>query len=352
MIYKVLYVLLFIGGFVLSTQAWATDNISNNQGKLPKILLDTDPGGDDIFALLWLQSLVKQGKAEIVAVTTVDGNVRSQYTFAGASKILTLGGFGQVEVGRGVPVHTKDATGFHGADGMGNLSQTLPASKHNFAKARYADDIIIEKLNAMPGEITLIAIGPLTNLAAAEEKSPGILAKAKEIIIMGGAFNQGGNITSHAEFNIHYNPEAAQKVFASRDDIVVLPLDITVKIIFTTDLAKQMSQVNPESQLAQFLVALCEFMTKTNMSYKATQGKNGFIVHDAATLAYLFYPETLLLRRAKIRVETQGKWTRGQTLIDNRHTAKTGANAWVALQVDEINLLAILVEDLKVLINK
>jgi inosine-uridine nucleoside N-ribohydrolase len=292
-------------------------------------------------------------KAELVAVTTVDGNVRSQYTFAGASQILSLGGFDQVEIGRGVPVHeqTEDAAGIHGADGMGNLSRTLSPPKHNFAEARYADDIIIEKLSATPDEITLVAVGPLTNLAAAEDKSPGILAKAKEVVIMGGAFRRGGNITSHAEFNIYYNPEAAQKVFASRDDIVVLPLDVTRKILFTTELAHAIGRVNPENQIAKFIVALCDFMTKTTLSYRANQGNNGFFVHDASTLAYLFYPETLLLRRANVRVETQGKWTRGQTLFDDRHFAKTGINAWVALQVDEINLLTILAEDLKVLIN-
>jgi hypothetical protein len=110
---------------------------------------------------------------------------------------------------------------------MGNLSQTLPETKRKFTKARYADDIIIEKLNATPGQIMLITVGPLTNLAAAENKSPGILAKAKEVIIMGGTFLHKGNITSHAEFNIYSNPKAAQTVFASRNDIVVLPLDVT-----------------------------------------------------------------------------------------------------------------------------
>ena len=85
------------------------------------------------------------------------------------------------------------------------------------------------------------------------------------------------------------------------------------------------------------------------MGYKATDGIRGFHVHDASTLAYLFYPETLLFRRARVRVETQGQWTRGQTVFDDRHVAKTEANAWVALEVDSVNLLAILSEDLKLL---
>jgi inosine-uridine nucleoside N-ribohydrolase len=301
---------------------------------------------------LWLQSLAKQGFAEIVAVTTVDGNVENRFTFANASKTLDLGGFGHVEVGRGARMRepAEDAAHIHGADGMGGLAKTLPAAKRQLSQARDADDIIIDKLRGAPDEITLVAIGPLTNLAAAEKKRPGILAKAKEVVVMGGAFRRKGNITSHAEFNIHYDPDAARKVFSARDDLVVLPLDVTQQVTLTTEHAGAISRAAPESPIGQFMVALCKFMSKTSMSYRATKGVRGFHVHDAATLAYLFYPETLMLRRARVRVETRGEWTRGQTVFDDRHLAKTGANAWVAMQVDSLNLLAVLAEDLKVLI--
>lgn len=316
----------------------------------PKIILDTDPGGDDIFAFLWLLGLVKQGLAELVAVTSADGNVAAKRTFSSASQILNLAGFPHIKVGRGVPIKgeaVEDAAHIHGSDGMGNLSHTLPAATHTFEKARYSDEIIIDELNAAPGEITIVAIAPLTNLAAAETKSPGILKKAKEIVIMGGAFFCPGNVTPHAEFNIWFNAEAAQIVFDSRDDIVVMPLDVTRHLIFTRDMVQAVSQANSESKLAQFLIALCEFMIGTALSYRETARIPGFLVHDAATLGYLFYPETLMLRRAKVRVETKGEWTKGQTLIDSRLAAKTGANAWVALQVDESKFFTSFVEDLK-----
>jgi len=349
-------ILFILTGIMLSLTALATQAGDTPDKRPPiKILLDTDPGGDDVFALLWLQSLAKQRVAEIVAVTTVEGNVQSKYTFANASKILTLGGFDAVEVGRSVPLKERKCKGaphIHGADGMGNLSQTLPKPPHNFDEARRADDIIIEKLKTAPGEITLVAIGPLTNLAAAEEKSPGILAKAKEVVIMGGAFHRRGNISSHAEFNIYCNPEAAAKVFASRDDIVVMPLDITHQILFGKAQANAILAVAPQSELALFINQLSEFMFKTAQMFRATDGKIRFIVHDASTLAYLFYPETLQFRRAQVRVETQGLYSTGQTLFDDRHGAKTGANAWVALDVDETNLLAILTEDFKALVKK
>lgn len=324
------------------------------QLSIPKIILDTDPGGDDIFAILWLLCFVKQGLAELVAITSADGNVAAERTFANASQILGLAGFPHIQVGRGVPIEgtiVEDAAHIHGSDGMGNLSQTLPAATHTFEKARYSDEIIIDELNAAPGEITIVAIAPLTNLAAAETKSPGILKKAKEIVVMGGAFFCPGNVTPHAEFNIWFNPKAAKIVFSSRDDIVVMPLDVTRHLIFTREMAQTISLNNSHSEFSQFLMTLCEFMIGTALGYRETLGIPGFLVHDAVTLGYLFYPETLMLRRSKVQVETTGEWTRGQTLIDSRCLPKIGANAWVALQVDERKFFHSLIEDLKQLIR-
>lgn len=327
----------------------------SDSSRVVKVILDTDPGGDDAFALLWLQSLAKQGIAEIVAVTTVNGNVRARQTFSGASQLLALGKFDHVEVGRGVVAETEtgigDASHIHGNDGMGNLSTTLPRSSLVYEDALFADDLLITKLNEMPGEIIVIAIGPLTNLAAAERKAPGTLRKAKEVIIMGGAFHTYGNVTPHAEFNIAFDPEAAQIVFSSRDDFVVIPLDVTHHLIFTPEMANQIRQVKLNSAIAQFIVSLCDFMTQTSLAYRETKGVPGFLVHDAATIAYLFYPETLAFRRAQVEIETQGTETRGKTLIDDRHVPKSNTNAWIAMQVNAIEALAILVEDLKFMVR-
>lgn len=320
---------------------------------IPKIILDTDPGGDDIFALLWLQSLVKQGLAELIAVTATGGNVSTEKTFSSASRILSLGGLPDVEVGRGgAAAHSpNDASHIHGSDGMGNLSSQLPAPAHNYEMARRSDDLLIERLNAMPGEITIVAIAPLTNLAAAEKKAPGILRKAREIIIMGGAFNCSGNITSHAEFNVWFDSEAAEIVLNSRCDLVIIPLDVTRRLIFTREMAQSIVQSNPHRELAQFLINLCEFMIGTALEYRETDGISGFLVHDAATLGYLFYPETMMWKRARVQIETQGEWTQGQTLIDDRNLAKQPANAWVATEVDAARFFTSLIEDLKRLIS-
>ncbi len=325
-----------------------------NSPSIPKIILDTDPGGDDIFAFLWLQSLSKQGCLELIAVTTAEGNVSARRTFANASQILSLGGLSTVEIGRGVLIQresAEDAAHIHGSDGMGNLSTTLPKPLNHYETARYSDDIIIDKLNAMPGEITLIAIAPLTNLAAAEEKSPGILKKAKEIVVMGGAFLCPGNVSPHAEFNIWFNSAAAKIVFESRDDLAVMPLDVTRHLIFTREMAHTIVQTNPDSEIAEFMENLCEFMIQTALTYRETEGTKGFLVHDAATIGYLFYPETLTFCRANVHIETKGEWTRGQTLIDRRHQVKQQANAWVALHIDQAGFFTSFVEDLKTLIG-
>lgn len=164
---------------------------------------------------------------------------------------------------------------------------------------------------------------------------------------MGGAVRHRGNVTAQAEFNIHFDPEAAERVFASRADVVVLPLDVTSRIDFTKQHAELIRQAAPHHAVTRLVRALTQFLTRTSMTYRDTDGVAGFHVHDAATLAYLFYPETLSLQRAKVQVETKGQWTRGQTVIDQRHDAKTEPNAWVAVQVDATNLLAILVEDIR-----
>lgn len=336
--------------------AVAEEGEVNNQTSRPRrILFDTDPGGDDIFALMWLQSLAKQGHAEIVAVTTVAGNVGGEQTFANAGRILALGGFTDVEVGR-CSVRKEqdvDAAHIHGDDGVGDLSDRLPAATAHFRDARLSADIIVEKLASQPGDITLVAVGPLTNLAAAEKQRPGILQKAREVVVMGGAFRHRGNITATAEFNIFCDPEAAETVFSSARDIVVLPLDVTTQINFTPEHALAIHQVAEDPTVAEFIVELTHFLTKTTKGFRDTDGEAaGFHVHDAATLAYLFHPQTLLLQRAEVRVETKGQWTRGQTVYDQRNGAKWQANAWVAQQVDAPNLLAILSEDLKLLCAK
>lgn len=319
-----------------------------------KILLDTDPGGDDVFALLWLQSLVRQGLAEWVAVTTAEGNVGARRTFATASQLLQLCGMEQVPVGRGVLVENLgvgNAAHIHGDDGIGNLSATLPPPTHEWDAAAGSDRLIIECLERDPGAVTVVAIGPLTNLAAAEQRRPGILKLAREIVIMGGAFNLGGNVTPHGEFNITYNPEAARTVFASREDLVMISLDVTRHLILTRNVGDRIAEVNPESAIVKFIMGLIDFMIETALKHRRTRGIPGFLVHDAATVAYLFYPELFKFYRAQVTVETGGESTRGMTWFERAPKAKPRANTWVVSDVDTELFFALLIEDFKELIR-
>lgn len=319
-----------------------------------RLILDTDPGGDDSFALLWLLSLRQQSGADLVAITTTAGNVAAPRTFTNASQVLHLLGASVIPIGRGVNSSTltaEDAAHIHGNDGTGNLATTLPAPTHDFESAPFSDDLIIDRLTADPGEITLVAIGPLTNLAAAEAKHPGILQQAKEVVIMGGAFHCSGNVTAQAEFNIWFNPEAAATVFSSRNDVVVLPLDITTQLQFTPAMAAAVVRANPTAPIAQFLAHLCDFMVSTALGYRETRGAPAFLVHDAAAVAYLFYPEVFTFRRGEVQIETQGQWTRGQTSLSDRPVAKTNPNTWVALQVDAELFFTHFLADLQQLIE-
>ncbi|MGF1514441.1 MAG: nucleoside hydrolase [Elainellaceae cyanobacterium] len=316
-----------------------------------KIILDTDPGGDDSIALLWLWSLEQQHLASLVAVTAADGNVSAQQTFENAHRLLHLVG-AKVPVGKGSPVEAiaQDASYIHGADGLGGLSQALPLPDP-ISNPPAAADLLIDRLAAQPHRLSVVAIGPLTNLAAAEKKRPGILSLAKEIVIMGGAIAHPGNVTPQAEFNIWFNPEAAAAVLASRSDIVLMPLDVTSRLLFTTAMAEAIYQSNPHSMVAQFIRSLCQFMNTTAYGYRETDG-SAFLVHDAATLAYLVYPQLFTFRRAYVTVETQGILTRGQTLVDNRAGPEQPANVWVATGVNPSAFFTCLQHDLKHLVQK
>lgn len=311
------------------------------------VILDTDPGGDDVVALFWLAALQASKLIELVAVTTVDGNVSAAQTFRNASQVLARLQQATVILGQGQQGsgQTDDASHIHGADGLGGLSQVLEPPSHDRETAPWSEDVIIQQLETRPHEVTVVAIGPLTNLAAAERTRPGILQLAKEIVLMGGAFTCPGNITAQAEFNIHFNPDAAQTVLASRQDVVILPLDVTRTLLFTRDQVRSLGQTFHHHPAAGLLVELCEWLITTAMAYRETSGQPGFLVHDAAAIAYLCYPHLFTFQRSQVQVETLGQWTLGQTVSDRRLLPQF-ANSWVAQTVDSEQFFTCLLGDL------
>jgi inosine-uridine nucleoside N-ribohydrolase len=320
-----------------------------NRDRKRPIILDTDPGGDDLFALFWLLSLVRQDVADLVAITTAAGNVSAQRTFTNASQVLRLFRQETIAIGRGTDSETtsENASHIHGNDGMGNLSTHLPSASHDFASAPQSADLIVEHLSAHPGEMTLVAVAPLTNLAAAETQCPGILQKAREIVIMGGAIRCPGNVTPQAEFNIWFDPTAATTVFQSRANITLLTLDVTHQLRLTPAMVQSVVAGHPFEPRSQFLTQLCEFMVSTALGYRETGGLPAFLVHDAAAIGQVFYPELFSFKRVAVQIETQGQWTKGQTIVGDRRFATPHLNAWVALEVDEGQFFTNLLADLR-----
>ncbi len=227
------------------------------------VLMDCDPGNDDIFAILWAMIAHQHDYIDLKGVTTLGGNVSADLTYRNVLRMRDFAGI-DVPVGKDLrPVEgAGDASHIHGADGIGGLSSMLPEVQEP-SQTLDSVQMIIDELHANEGLLTLLVTGPMTNLAAAEAREPGILQKAKYIIAMGGSFHEGGNVTPTSEFNIWYDAESAEKVFQSTDNIVLIPLDVTQSFVFRSeDTEAFLSQVN-HGYKAEFLRKLTDAVINT-----------------------------------------------------------------------------------------
>lgn len=288
-----------------------------NVGAKPLVWVDCDPGGDDTFALMWLFALQNKGHCKVIGISTSEGNVRAPLTYAAADKVAMIcqsktqicaqtpleARFGTHEERRAARLRAKqdasvsggDATHIHGSDGMGGLSHRMQGSGNEYEDAAESYEALSEALFQYPRQLVLLVIGPHTNLHDAETHEPGIMMLTRDIIIMGGAFNVGGNITPTSEFNIWKDPQAAQTVIQGKGkkSIMIMPLDVTAKMVLTKDLVDQMTRqpttIDPGAMYtcdvlgkAAFLNDLAQFMIKSNMGFRCTKGQTGFLVHDAS----------------------------------------------------------------------
>lgn len=187
----------------------------------------------------------------------------------------------------------------------------------------------------------------MTNLALAEEKEPGILQKCKKIIAMGGAVGIHGNITPVAEFNVFYDAPSAAKVFASTENIMLAPLDITTSMVFTEEDTENCFKHINHSEKQNFVRELTKFTIGTNMMFRETAYEKGFFVHDAHTVGLLLYPHIYTGTFHNVVVETQGEFTKGQTIVDTRNHARVINNCYVATGFNKALFLEAISEDLK-----
>lgn len=281
------------------------------------VIFDTDPGIDDAMALYLL---ARHPVLDLRAITTVFGNASIDVTSRNGQLLAAL--FDQqVPVAKGAagPLHVDAEREFsvhvHGDDGVGGMAAMIERAEAPALDARPAYQLICDMVNAEPGAITLIAVGPLTNLALALRHDPGIAAKVHRVIVMGGAFGtqaRCGNVTPVAEANIINDPEAADLVFSADWPVVIVGLDVTHETVMTESYLSSLQ--GRGGKVGDFLWQATRHYQDF---YQSVDGINGVYAHDASAIVYAIEPEAFTLRAGPVRVVTEGI-ARGQTIQDFR----------------------------------
>ncbi|MBB5154001.1 nucleoside hydrolase [Saccharopolyspora phatthalungensis] len=270
-----------------------------------KILIDCDPGIDDALALALAHG---SPEVDIVGVTTVAGNVGLEHTTDNALRLRDFYGM-EAPVARGAarPLVRESLTAadVHGNTGLGGVVLPEPKSKPS---DRHAVDFIIDALAAAPGEISLTAVGPLTNIALALHKEPRITEWAKEFVIMGGSYTRG-NTNPAAEFNILADPEGAAVAFNAPWRTVMIGLDLTYQARATAAVRSRFTSLG---RLDTELITPGLDFYGQHISYR----DEGPAIHDACAVAYVIDPGLFQTRSARVDVETQGRFTSGMTVTD------------------------------------
>ena len=305
-----------------------------------RIIIDTDPGQDDAVAILLA---LGSAELEVVAITAVAGNVPLKLTEKNARKICELGGRPDIKVYAGAirPLMRSLVTAeeVHGKTGLNGPD--LPEPKMKLQDEHAVDFIVRTLMEEESGAITLCPLGPLTNIALALIREPKIAPRIKEIVLMGGGFFEGGNITPSAEFNIYVDPHAAEVVLRSGVPIVMMPLDVTHKALTS---AKRIEAVRAlGTRVGEAIAQMLEFFERFD---EEKYGTDGGPLHDPCVIAYLLKPELFTGRSCNVAVETASELTMGMTVIDWWGVTKRPKNAMVMRDIDSDGFFALLTERL------
>jgi purine nucleosidase len=277
------------------------------------LIIDCDPGTDDAIAILL--AFASPDELDLLAITTLGGNVGADLTARNACIIRQISGREDVPVYAGArrplvrdPVGAGD---FHGASGLGTLPLFEPAGKVSAGESAI---VIVDHVMRLPaGAVTLALMGPLTNLALAMRLEPAIIPRLGPVVLMGGARSEGGNITASAEYNIHADPHAAHIVFTSGAHIIAHGLDATHQVRTTPERIARIADLNtPEAQAAAHLM---QFSANVQA---AIVGDVGAPLHDPCPIAYLLAPGLFRTVPADIRIETNSPLTLGHTAVEFR----------------------------------
>jgi purine nucleosidase len=306
-----------------------------------KIIIDTDPGQDDAVAILL--ALASPEEVEVLGITAVAGNVPLHLTQKNARIICELAGKIDMPVFAGcdAPIKRKLVTAEHvhgktGLDGPPMADPVMPLQD------QHGVDFIVETLRRHPsGSVTLCPLGPLTNIAVAFQKAPDIVGRVQEIVLMGGAYFEVGNITPAAEFNIYVDPEAADIVFKSGVPIIAMPLDVTHKALTSKARVDAFRAIGTE--VGRMVAAWTDFFERFDV---AKYGSAGAPLHDPCVIAHLIRPDLFSGRHVNVEIETQSDLTLGMTVADWWGVTMRPKNAMFMGGVDADEFFALLTERL------
>jgi purine nucleosidase len=287
-----------------------------------KIIIDTDPGQDDAVAILL--ALASPEELEVVGIVAVAGNVGLHHNANNARKVVELAGRNDIPVYAGCarPMRRVLVTAEHVHGDTGLNGPDLPEPSIPLQSQHGVDYLIDTLMNAEPGTVTLCTLGPLTNIGMALVKEPRIAERIAEIVMMGGAYFEVGNITPAAEFNIYVDPEAADVVLRCGAPITILPLDVTHQMQSTPDRLTAIRHLG--NKTGEAVHAMLTFSETFDLQ---KYGWAGAPLHDPTVIAYLLRPELFEGRHCNVAVETASELTMGMTVVDYWHVTGRVRNA-------------------------
>jgi purine nucleosidase len=304
------------------------------------IIIDTDPGQDDAVAILLA---LASPELNILGITVVAGNVPLPLCEKNARKICELAGRPDVKVFAGATrplvrdlVTAENVHGKTGLDGPDLPEPTMPLQD------MHAVDFIVSEIMSRPEQsVTICPLGPLTNIALALNREPALAGRIKEIVLMGGGFFEGGNVTPSAEFNIYEDPHAAHIVFEAGIPLTMIPLDCTHKALTTAARVDAFRRIG--SPVCEAVVELLVFFERFD---EEKYGTDGGPLHDPCVIARLLQPELFSGRTVNVSIETESKLTMGATVVDWWRVTDRPANATVLRDINSDGYFELLTERL------
>lgn len=306
-----------------------------------KIIIDTDPGQDDAAAIML--ALGSPEELDLLGITTVAGNVPLALTTRNARIVCELCDRQDVKVfaGSDRPIARPLVTAEHVHGKTGLDGPTLPEPTMPVQSA-HAIDFIIETLRNEPaGTVTLCTLGPLTNIATALTRAPDIAPRIAELVMMGGGFFEGGNITPTSEFNIYVDPEAARIVLAAGIPVVMMPLDVTHRVLTFRHRVNRIRDLGSRAAVA--MADMLEFFERFDIE---KYGSDGGPLHDPTVIAYLLKPDLFQGRDCNVEIETDSPLTTGMTVVDWWQVTGRKHNARVMRFIDDQGFFDLLTERL------